>query len=93
MRWCGHYPAVGKTLSYAIMHLAVAIAVAFALTGDWRKALAIGIIEPIVQTFAFALHDRWWSRRGSVAPGGTTGRQPAPGVRAGPEPLVPSAGT
>jgi uncharacterized membrane protein len=52
-----------KTASYAIMHLCVAIAVAYALTLDWKKALAIGIIEPFVQTFAFALHDRYWRKR------------------------------
>ncbi len=52
-----------KTLSYAVMHFTVAILVAYALTLDWRKALAIGVVEPIVQTFAFALHDRYWSRR------------------------------
>lgn len=52
-----------KTASYALMHLVVAIAVAYALTHDWRKALAIGIIEPIVQTFAFAFHDRYWKKR------------------------------
>jgi uncharacterized membrane protein len=52
-----------KTASYAVMHLAVAIAVAYALTFDWRKALAIGLIEPFVQTFAFALHDRYWRKR------------------------------
>ena len=52
-----------KTASYAIMHFAVAILVAYALTLDWRKALAIGIVEPFVQTFAFALHDRYWRRR------------------------------
>ena len=33
-----------KTASYAVMHLVVAIAVAYALTLDWRKALAIGIV-------------------------------------------------
>jgi uncharacterized membrane protein len=52
-----------KTASYAVMHLAVAIMVAYALTWDWRKALAIGIVEPFVQTFAFALHDRYWRNR------------------------------
>lgn len=52
-----------KTASYAIMHLCVAIAVAYALTLDWKKALAIGVIEPFVQTFAFALHDRYWRKR------------------------------
>lgn len=55
-----------KTTTYGLMHLTVAIIVAFALTRDWRVALAVGIVEPIVQTFAFALHERLWSRAGQV---------------------------
>ena len=51
-----------KTLSYSLMHLTVAITVAYALTRDWRAALAIGMIEPIFQTIAFALHERAWAR-------------------------------
>ena len=51
-----------KIASYGTMHLLVAIAVAFALTRDWRIALAVGVVEPIVQTFAFAVHDRVWHR-------------------------------
>jgi uncharacterized membrane protein len=51
-----------KTGTYALMHLIVAIAVAYALTGSWAMALAIGLIEPAVQTVAFALHERAWSR-------------------------------
>ena len=35
---------------------------AYALTRDWRAALAIGMIEPIFQTIAFALHERAWAR-------------------------------
>ena len=58
-----------KTASYAAMHLCVAVAVAYALTQDWRKALAIGIIEPFVQTFAFAAHDRFWAARVSASGG------------------------
>lgn len=57
-----------KTVSYAVMHFLVAIAVAYVLTLDWRKALAIGIVEPFVQTIAFALHDRYWSRRAAPKP-------------------------
>jgi uncharacterized membrane protein len=52
-----------KTASYALMHLVVAFAVAYALTADWRAALAIGLIEPLFQTFAFAAHERVWARR------------------------------
>jgi uncharacterized membrane protein len=51
-----------KTLTYSLTHLIVAVAVAFALTRDWRAALAIGTIEPIFQTIAFALHERAWRR-------------------------------
>lgn len=51
-----------KTVSYAIMHLTVAITVAYALTRDWRAALAIGLVEPVFQTLAFALHERVWDR-------------------------------
>ena len=53
-----------KTLSYSLMHLTVAITVAYALTRDWRAALAIGLIEPIFQTVAFAVHERVWERIG-----------------------------
>lgn len=67
-----------KTGSYAIMHLLVAIAVAYALTLDWRKALAIGILEPFVQTFAFTLHDRYWRKRESRKAQGLTPTPAAP---------------
>ena len=51
-----------KTVTYGIMHFAVAVLVAFALTRDWRVALAIGTIEPLVQTLFFTVHDRVWTR-------------------------------
>lgn len=51
-----------KTGSYSVMHLCVAILVAYAITQDWRAALAVGIIEPMVQTVAYLFHDRIWSR-------------------------------
>lgn len=52
-----------KTFTYSVMHFAVAFAVAYVLTGfNWRLALAIGFIEPIVQTVFFTAHDRIWAR-------------------------------
>lgn len=51
-----------KTVTYGLMHFTVAVLVAFALTRDIRIALAIGIIEPLVQTVFFTLHDRIWTR-------------------------------
>ena len=60
-----------KTLTYSLMHFTVAIAVAFALTRNWHAALAIGMIEPAVQTLAYTFHERLWERlpgRGRTAP-------------------------
>jgi uncharacterized membrane protein len=51
-----------KTGSYSVMHLCVAITVAYLITQNWRAALAVGLIEPMVQTVAFFLHDRAWNR-------------------------------
>ena len=56
-----------KTGSYSVTHLTVAVAVAYAVTLDLRAALAVGVVEPLVQTLAYHLHERVWSRRG---PGG-----------------------
>lgn len=53
---------VKKTLTYSLMHLTVAITVAYALTRNWQAALAIGLVEPLFQTAAFALHERAWAR-------------------------------
>ena len=51
-----------KIASYGVMHLVVAILVAFAITRDWRLALAVGVVEPFFQTIAYSIHDRVWHR-------------------------------
>ncbi|MBI1186949.1 MAG: DUF2061 domain-containing protein [Alphaproteobacteria bacterium] len=51
-----------KTASYSAMHFVVAVAVTYAVTQDWRAALAVGLIEPAAQTVAFLAHDRLWAR-------------------------------
>jgi len=50
-----------KTASYAITHFMVAVSVAYVLTGSWAAALAIGLVEPAVQTLAYGLHEWAWS--------------------------------
>lgn len=52
-----------KTISYCIMHFIVAFIVAYALTRDLVVAASIGVIEPIVQTFAYAAHERFWAKK------------------------------
>ena len=51
-----------KTMTYGLMHFTVAVTVAYALTQNWRVSLAIGLIEPLVQTVFFTVHDRIWTR-------------------------------
>lgn len=64
---------VAKTASWSLTHMMVAIAVAYTLTRDLRAALAVGLIEPVFQTVAYALHERAWAkgwrrRRAAEAP-------------------------
>lgn len=44
------------------MHMTVAITIAYILSGSWKVALAIGLIEPCVQTFCFFFHERAWHK-------------------------------
>lgn len=53
---------VAKTFTYGIMHMGVAFLVAMALTGSWKLALSISLVEPIVQTFCYYLHEKAWSK-------------------------------
>jgi uncharacterized membrane protein len=52
-----------KIVTYGVMHFGVAFATAWALTGSVRIAGAIALVEPVVQTGAYALHERAWRRR------------------------------
>lgn len=61
-----------KTGTYGTMHLLVAMAVAFAISGSWRVALGIGIVEPAVQTLFYTLHERLWGRLGRHGQSQTT---------------------
>lgn len=51
-----------KTCSYSVMHMIVAISVAYILSGDWVVAISIGLIEPIVQTFFYFVHESSWKK-------------------------------
>ncbi len=53
-----------KTLTYGVMHLVVAVTVAYAVTRSWQAALAVGLIEPLVQTVAYNFHERAWAKAG-----------------------------
>ena len=54
---------LAKTGSYWVVHISVAVLVAWALTGNLAAALAIGFIEPTVQAFVFYFHEWVWERK------------------------------
>lgn len=45
------------------MHMSIAIALAYIISGSWEVALAIGLVEPFVQTIAFFFHEKFWHKR------------------------------
>lgn len=54
--------AIIKTCSYGTMHMVVAIIVAYLLSNSWKVALAIGLVEPCVQTVAYFFHEKAWHK-------------------------------
>ncbi|HMM85477.1 MAG: DUF2061 domain-containing protein [Gammaproteobacteria bacterium] len=49
-----------KSASFGVVHLGIAFGVSYALTGDIAVAGAITLVEPLVNTVAHYLFDRWW---------------------------------
>jgi uncharacterized membrane protein len=62
---------LAKTISWGCVHVLITVLVVWVLTGDPWAALTIGFLEPIVQTGAYAGHERVWSRHrpGSLSAG------------------------
>jgi hypothetical protein len=44
--------AMTKKATYSVIHMVVAIGVAYALMGSWIVALGIRLVEPVVQNVA-----------------------------------------
>lgn len=53
---------MAKTITFAIMHFAIAFTVAYLLTGDVIIGGAVALVEPAVNTVAFYFHERVWTR-------------------------------
>lgn len=83
-----HRWALMKTGTYYVMHVTVAAAVAYAVTGNLWAALTLSLLEPTVQAVAYFFHERAWARvlHRSSAPPATPSSAPA-----GPPPMRVSA--
>ena len=51
-----------KTLSFAVVHFAVAFSVGYVLTGSVLVGGAIALVEPAINTVAYHLHEQVWAR-------------------------------
>lgn len=50
-----------KTLTFAAVHMTVAFFVGYALTGSVAVGGALALVEPLVNTVAYYLHERAWA--------------------------------
>ena len=66
-----------KTASYYLVHITVAAAVAYAVTGDLFMAFTLSLLEPTVQAVAFFCHEKVWER-GSKKSAAATAASAAP---------------
>lgn len=55
---------MAKTLSFAAVHMSVAFGVGYAMTGSLAVGGALALVEPLVNTLAYFLHERAWSLLG-----------------------------
>ena len=62
-----HRLTLQKTASYYVMHITVAMAVAYLVTGDAITAITLSLLEPTVQAVAFFFHEKAWDRAGRKA--------------------------
>lgn len=51
-----------KTVTFAIMHMAVAFGVVYLMTGSIAIGGAVALVEPAVNTVAYFFHEKVWER-------------------------------
>ena len=51
-----------KTVTFAMLHMAVAFTVVGLMTGSWTLGGLVALIEPAVNTVAYFFHERVWER-------------------------------
>ena len=56
-----------KTISFAFVHMSVAFTVGYVMTGSLAVGGALALVEPLVNTVAYFLHEKAWARFGGDA--------------------------
>ena len=55
---------IRKTASFAMVHFSVAFTVGYLFTGSVMVGGAIALVEPLLNTLAYHVHELAWERRG-----------------------------
>ena len=53
---------MSKTISFAVVHFSVAFCVGYIMTGSVLVGGTLALVEPAINTVAFHLHEKVWSR-------------------------------
>lgn len=51
-----------KPITFTLMHFIIAISVAYLLTGSWTMSGAIALVEPLVNSVGYVVHEKVWQR-------------------------------
>lgn len=57
-----HLRSITKALTYRVVGTLATSAIAYLVTGSPQTAVAIGMIDPVVKTVVYYLHERAWLR-------------------------------
>lgn len=73
-----NHGALAKTVTFAVVHFAVAFSIAYLITGSIGIAGALAMVEPMANTVAYYLHERAWQWLRAL-PGATSSGATSPG--------------
>lgn len=59
-----------KTMSFAAVHFTVAFSVAYLMSGSVLVGGAIALVEPVINTVAYHVHELLWKRAQRSGPAG-----------------------
>lgn len=66
-----------KTITFTTMHITIAFSVVYAMTGSVVVGGAVALVEPLVNSVGYFLHERVWDRlRNRDLPGPELGQAP-----------------
>ena len=51
-----------KTLTFAAMHITIAFAIVYLMTGDVMVGGAVALVEPLCNSVGYFFHERLWER-------------------------------